>query len=154
MNKSNTLNKVMPKISVIIPCYNGSKYLHVVYQCLKQQTFEDFEAIFIDDGSTDDSGIIIDSFAKSDSRVNVIHQKNSGVSAARNAGLQIAKGEYICFIDCDDKVENDYLEKLYSKTYDGKTDVVIGMFRVVNLSGGGIPIISAVLMIFVIKLPV
>ena len=102
----------MKKISVIIPVYNVEKYLDRCIKSVLNQTYTDFELILIDDGSTDKSGEIADSYAKSDSRVIVKHVKNGGSSSARNIGLDIASGEYITFIDSDDYVDSDYLETL------------------------------------------
>lgn len=104
----------MPEISVIIPVFRVEKYIEKCIQSLLNQTFSDFEMILIDDGSDDCSGEICDQAAQKDSRIVVIHQKNSGVSAARNTGLQIAKGKYIVFTDSDDYVNKTYLENLMS----------------------------------------
>lgn len=98
-------------ISIIIPVYNGEKYLQRCLDSIQHQTYTDFEVIVVDDGSTDGSGEISDNMAKTDSRFHVIHQKNAGVSEARNAGLLQAKGD-VTFIDADDYVGSDYLEKL------------------------------------------
>ena len=101
-----------PQISVIVPVYNVEKYLSRCIESILSQTFTDFELLLIDDGSTDRSGEICDEYAKKDTRIRVFHKENSGVSAARNLGLDNAKGEWISFVDSDDWVENDYLEKL------------------------------------------
>ena len=82
----------MPELSIIVPVYNVEKYLEKCLDSILNQTFQDFEAILIDDGSTDRSGIICDEYADRDKRFKVIHQNNRGVSAARNAGLYIAEG--------------------------------------------------------------
>ena len=97
----------MSKLSIIVPIYNVEKYLKRCIDSILSQTYIDFEAILIDDGSSDQSGRIIDEYAKTDERIVAIHQKNKGVSAARNAGLQVAKGEYIGFVDPDDWIEPD-----------------------------------------------
>lgn len=102
----------MPKISVIIPIYNIANYLPKCINSILNQTFEDFELLLIDDGSTDDSVKICNSFAKVDRRVLVVQKENGGVSSARNLGIKKATGEYIAFIDGDDYVSSDYLEKL------------------------------------------
>lgn len=81
----------MPEISVIVPVYNAGKYLARCVESILAQTFTDFELILVDDGSTDNSPVLCDHFAGRDSRVKVIHQKNAGVSAARNAGLDICQ---------------------------------------------------------------
>ena len=89
----------MAKVSVIVPVYNVEKYLKQCLDSIVDQTLEDLEIVLVDDGSVDSSGTICDEYAKQDSRVHVIHQENKGVSAARNAGISLAKGEYISFID-------------------------------------------------------
>ena len=101
------------KISVVIPVYNKEKYMDDLFQCLLSQTFEEFECILIDDGSTDASGEICDKVACIDKRFEVIHIPNSGVSHARNVGIDASCGEYITFIDADDRIPNNYLENLY-----------------------------------------
>lgn len=101
-------------ISVIIPVYNASRYVDRVVQCVQLQTFHDWELILVDDGSKDESGQVCDMHADKDSRVCVIHQSNKGASAARRVGIEKARGEYLIFIDCDDIVEDDYIERLYS----------------------------------------
>lgn len=98
-----------PKISVIVPVYNVEKYLRRCVDSILAQTFTDFELLLIDDGSMDKSGDICDEYAKQDGRVRVFHQKNGGVSKARNVGLDSAKGEWVTFVDSDDWVENKYL---------------------------------------------
>lgn len=108
----------MPKISVIVPVYNVEQYLRRCVDSILAQTFTDFELILVNDGSTDNSGDICDEFAKLDQRVVTIHQNNQGVSAARNAGLDIAIGEYITFIDSDDYVSEVFLQLLYNNEYD------------------------------------
>ena len=100
----------IPEFSVIVPVYKVERYLGRCIASVLAQTFADFELILIDDGSPDESGAICDRFAAEDDRIIVIHQKNRGVSAARNAGLDVARGEYIVFIDSDDTVEENYLE--------------------------------------------
>ena len=88
-----------PAISIIIPVYNAEKYLRRCIDSVLSQSFTDFELILVDDGSTDSSPQICDEYASQDSRVKVIHKANGGVSAARNDGLDIAKGEYVTFIE-------------------------------------------------------
>lgn len=101
-----------PKISVIVPVFNSEKYIEKCTASILNQTIQDFELILVDDGSQDESGYMCDRIAQTDKRVHVIHQKNNGVSAARNTGLDTAKGEYVCFTDADDWVEPRYLEML------------------------------------------
>ena len=103
----------MPKISIIVPVYNVEKYLGKCIESILNQTFRDFELILVDDGSTDSSGKICDEYSLKDSRIKVIHKENGGLSSARNTGLDIAKGEYIGFVDSDDWIEMDMYEILY-----------------------------------------
>lgn len=115
----------MCEISVICPVYNVKPYLK---QCINSnllQSFKNFELLLIDDGSTDGSEIICNIFEKKDSRIRVIHQENQGVSAARNVGLDHAKGTYIAFIDSDDIVYSEYLEQLYNSLTKNNADISI-----------------------------
>ena len=102
----------MVEISIIVPIYNVEKYLSNCIESILAQTLKNFELILIDDGSPDNCGEIMEAYAKTDKRIITIHQKNKGVSAARNAGLKIAKGIYVSFIDPDDYVSETYLEEL------------------------------------------
>mgnify|MGYP002521066031 CR=1 FL=1 len=95
----------MPELSFIIPVYNAEEYLPAALDSLKRQTFPDWEAILVDDGSPDGSGALCDAATQADPRFRVIHQKNAGVGAARNAGLDAAKGTYVHFLDADDSLE-------------------------------------------------
>ncbi len=99
---------MQPKISIIVPCYNGAKYIRQTLDCLQKQTVEDWECIIVDDGSTDSSAEIIKEFVTKDSRYKYIYKDNGGVSSARNMGLDNASGEWITFIDSDDTVDLDY----------------------------------------------
>ena len=115
-----------PLISIIIPVYNVENYLGRCFQSVQKQTYKNLEIILIDDGSTDASGKLCDQYKLHDQRVKVIHQKNGGLSNARNSGLKIAKGEYITFLDSDDLFgSNDYLEELYKKIVDTKSDLAV-----------------------------
>ncbi len=96
-------------ISIIIPVYNSDTYLSACIDSVLRQRYPHFELLLVDDGSTDESGRICDRYAQHDGRITVIHQANAGVSSARNAGLAIAKGEYVTFIDSDDTVTASYL---------------------------------------------
>ena len=104
----------MVKISIVVPVFNCEKYLPRALDSIASQSFYDFECIIVDDGSTDLSSSICDSYVKRDSRFSVIHQKNGGVSVARNAALENCTGEWIGFVDSDDWLEADALEKMYS----------------------------------------
>lgn len=103
-----------PLISVIIPAYNTAPYLPRCLDSVLCQTLPDFELILIDDGSTDGTGAIADRYAATDSRVRVIHKENGGVSSARNRGSDVARGQFITFVDSDDTVRPTYLEKLHA----------------------------------------
>ena len=110
----------MNLLSVIVPVYNVEAFLPKCLNSLLNQTYKDLEIILIDDGSTDNSGKICDEYAERDNRIKVIHQKNQGVSAARNVGLDLSTGDYITFVDSDDWCEKDYFENamLYFFYYD------------------------------------
>ena len=116
------------KISVIIPIYNKEEYIEMCLHKTLHQTFEDFEVIAIDDGSTDRSGQICDKMAAEDSRLKVIHIPNVGVTAARRRGLEEAKGEYIVFSDADDYYLPDALDILYKAIESSKADEVIATY--------------------------
>lgn len=104
--------KTKPYYSIIVPVFNVENQIKKCVDSILLQTFKNFELILIDDGSTDDSGIICDQYAEKDKRIVVLHQKNQGVSAARNAGIQKSIGEYIVFVDSDDFVDKDILNHL------------------------------------------
>lgn len=109
-------------ISVIVPIYNVEEYLPACIESILNQTYKDLEILLIDDGSTDNSGRISDKYAKQDNRCIVIHQQNKGVSETRNTGLNLAKGEYISFIDGDDYIHPQMLEILYNEIRKGDFD--------------------------------
>lgn len=109
----------MPQISIIVPVYKAEKYIHRCIGSILRQTFSDFELILVDDGSPDGSGAICDDYAAKDRRVRVIHQENKGASAARNAGLDAAAGDWIAFCDSDDMVAPKWLEHLVEKAVPG-----------------------------------
>ncbi len=101
-------------ISVVVPVYNVQKYLKKCINSIVGQSYKNLQIILIDDGSTDDSGIICDEYAKKYQNIEVVHKKNGGLSDARNVGIKKSKGKYITFIDSDDYVEPDYIFYLYS----------------------------------------
>ena len=113
----------MKKVSVIIPVYNVEKYFDKCMESVFNQTYTDLEIILVDDGSKDNSGKMCDEFALRDQRVKVIHKENGGLSSARNAALDIATGEYVCFIDSDDFVELSMIEKVVNKIEETNADV-------------------------------
>lgn len=96
-------------LSIIIPVYNAERYIKSCVDSILQQSSHDFELLLIDDGSSDGSGVICDDFAKADKRVRVLHKPNGGVSAARNLGIENARGEWMSFVDADDLVESGYV---------------------------------------------
>ena len=98
-------------ISVIIPVYNGEKYIKRCIESIKKQTFYNWEVILVDDGSKDKTGEICDKYAGEDIRIKVIHKSNEGVSIARNVGINNATGDYITFIDSDDWIDSDFFFK-------------------------------------------
>ena len=98
-------------VSVIVPVYNAEKYLPACLDSLLAQSLTDFELLLVDDGSRDASGAICDEYAVRDSRIRVFHIPNGGVSAARNLGLDHARGEFVVFVDADDRVMPDHLER-------------------------------------------
>ena len=100
-------------ISIIVPVYNSEKYLKETIDSILNQTFENFELILINDGSTDHSGEICDEIAQKDKRIKVIHKKNEGICKTRNKGIEVAKGEYIMFADNDDIIEENMLQECY-----------------------------------------
>ena len=114
-----------PAISVVVPVYNVEKRLSICVDSVLQQTFSDFELILIDDGSADRSGQICDAYAQADARVQVVHQANAGVSAARNQGLELAKGTYIMFVDSDDEIDSKFLECAYQDITEKKADLYV-----------------------------
>lgn len=118
--------KSMPEISVVVPVYQVEKYLARCIESILAQTYTDFEVILVDDGSFDNSGDICEKYAISDSRIRVIHKKNGGLSSARNAGLDVAVGEYVTFIDSDDVIHPQYLEVLYRECEKNAADISIG----------------------------
>lgn len=113
-------------ISIIVPVYNVEKYLEKCINSIINQTYKNLNIILINDGSTDNSGKICDEFKSKDSRIKVIHKENGGLSDARNAGLKIANGEYIGFVDSDDYIAPDMFETLYNLTqkYDAEISIV------------------------------
>lgn len=116
-------------ISIIIPVYNAEKFLGECIDSILNQTFKDFELILVDDGSKDLSGQICDDYARRDGRIRVIHQQNGGVTAARRKGVEESQGEWISFVDADDKMEFDGLKKLIRVAIqDSDLDIVEGAY--------------------------
>lgn len=117
------------EISVIVPVYNKEKYIHTILRQLVDQSFDSYECLLINDGSTDNSGLICDEFAKQDKRFKVIHTANGGVSNARNIGLDKAIGKYITFVDADDEIHNNFLLNLYNCIERNNVDLVVSSYK-------------------------
>ena len=116
------------KISIIIPVYNAEMYLDAVLTSVLDQSMHSYEVILVDDGSTDASSLICDRYSATDPRFRTIHKPNGGVSSARNAGLNLAKGEYVMFLDSDDALMPDALENMLKDGAD--EDLVLGGYTV------------------------
>ena len=114
----------MKKISVIVPVYNVEKYLSQCLNSIIHQTYKNLEIILIDDGSTDSSGLICDNYSQKDKRIKIIHKSQGGLSDARNAGLKIATGEYISFIDSDDFINKNMYSILINNAQKYNSDIV------------------------------
>ena len=117
------------EISIIIPVYNKVDYLDKCFESLFNQDYNSFECVAVNDGSTDDSGIICDKWASKEKRLRVIHTENGGVTAARRKGVELARGRYIVFVDADDELLPGALKKLYDTIEQTKADEVIARFR-------------------------
>lgn len=113
----------MPKVSIIIPCFNQEEYLKEALQELQSQTLQDFECIIVDDGSTDSSAEIAEQFCRKDARYRLIKKSNGGTASARNAGLSVAQGEYIQFLDADDYLHSEKLKHQICLMEENKWDV-------------------------------
>ena len=122
-------------ISVIVPVYNCGEYVERCITSITSQTYTDLEIICVNDGSTDNSGEILDNLSKNDSRIKVIHQKNAGVSTARNVGIDNAKGDFLTFVDSDDAIESDMYEILMSYFDDENIDIVHCGYKRVHSDG-------------------
>ena len=125
----------MCKVSIIMPVYNKEKYIRRAIGSILSQTFLEWELIIVDDGSTDASYSICREYT--DTRIQIYHVENGGVSRARNTGLTYAKGEYVTFMDSDDYISEDYLEKIYHT----ECDMVIAGLTKVNLEGDEVSIV-------------
>lgn len=111
-------------ISIIVPIYNVEKYINKCIESILNQTIKNIEIILVDDGSTDKCGVVCDKYAELDKRIKVIHKKNGGLSSARNSGLDIAKGDYIGFVDSDDWIDCNMYKELLHLAYKNNADVV------------------------------
>lgn len=128
----------MPKISVIIPVYNTEKFLPACLDSVLNQTFKDIEIICVNDGSPDKSADILAKYAEQDKRILIVTQENQGLSSARNVGVKMASGDYICFVDSDDRIPTFALQSLYQISQNTQAEVVMSEKKVphpVLLSG-------------------
>ncbi len=116
-------------ISVIVPVYNVEKYLFKCVESIRKQTYKKLQIILVNDGSTDSSLAICRSFEELDSRIHIIDKENGGLSSARNRGLDLAKGEYVTFIDSDDYVNDNFVEELYCACLDEAVDMVVSGYK-------------------------
>lgn len=117
-------------ISIIIPTYNGEKYLNQCFQTLQQQTYNDWETVFIDDGSTDGSGSALQELSNKDPRIKVYSQANQGAAKARETGIAKAKGDFVTFLDVDDTIPPDYLSGMMER-FTEDTDIVATGFNII-----------------------
>ena len=124
-----------PKVSVIVPVYNAEKFISRCITSILEQTIKEIEIIVVNDGSTDQSAEIINSFESLDHRIIHISQPNQGVSTARNAGLRCASGEFIGFVDADDWIEPNMFETLYALSIQHSADLVICNAFSINKNG-------------------
>ena len=122
----------MPVVSIIVPVYKVEKYIGECIESLQKQTLKDIEILLIDDGSPDNSGAICDEYGKKDARITVIHQNNAGVSAARNAGLSKAKGDWIVFVDGDDYAAEKMCEDAVNAAIQHSADIVMFSYYTLN----------------------
>lgn len=118
----------MDLITIIIPVYNGERYLEECISSALMQTYKNLQLIIVNDGSTDNSKSIIQRFEKKDERILFIDKENSGVSVSRNIALNVTKGAYVCFLDQDDILENSYIEYLHSLIIETKSDISVMPF--------------------------
>ena len=119
-------------ISIVVPIYNLETYILNCLESIRVQTYSNIEVLLIDDGSSDESGALCDEFVKNDSRFRVIHQKNRGLSEARNIGLRIYKGDYLLFVDGDDYLHPRMIEFLYKAINEGDFSFSMGLYKKVN----------------------
>lgn len=133
---------MQPLVSVIIPIYKAEKYIEKCVKSVLGQTYRELEIILVDDGSPDNSGKICDCLALEDSRIRVIHKENGGAATARNAGLDVMKGQYVAFVDADDYMESAYVEVLYRTLSENNAQVAICGFQTIDEAGNAISIDS------------
>lgn len=125
-------------VSIVVPIYNVASFLERCVESLRNQTLDALEIILVDDESPDECPGMCDEYRKKDARIKVVHKKNEGLGFARNAGIEVAEGEYIAFIDSDDYVENDMFENLYQRAIKEDADAVISGGFIIERSDGGV----------------
>ncbi len=119
----------MDKITVVVPCYNVEDNIEKCIDSIKNQTYTNFEAIFVDDGSTDKTKEEIQKHIEGDERMHYAYKENGGPSSARNLGIEKAGGDYICFVDSDDQIEREYLKELYDNLTENGSDIALCYFN-------------------------
>ena len=124
-----------PKLSIIVPVYKVEKYIKECVDSILASTFTDFELILVDDGSPDNCGEICDEYANNHARVGTIHKKNGGLSSARNAGLDVARGEFVAFVDSDDRVIPEMFERMINTLENENADIVCCGMRLLRDDG-------------------
>ncbi len=122
-------------VSVIVPIYNVERFLERCFESIFHQTYKNFEIIAINDGSTDGSAVILDEWTQKDARIKAVHQNNIGVAATRNAGLKLASGEYVLFVDSDDTIAPYGIERLVSKAVYNNLDIAYGAGFRISITG-------------------
>ena len=122
-----------PKVSIIIPVYNGENAISISLDSILSQTLKDYEVIIIDDGSNDKTNDIVSSYTNSDNRFRYFYQENQGVSGARNNGIKKSNGDYICFLDSDDFYDSTFICKMYSKIFEKKSEACYCGYNIVEL---------------------
>lgn len=127
-NGGRKMGKTNIKISVLIPVYNSELYLDELMGAILNQTFDEYEVILVNDGSNDGSANILERYERENENVRVIHCENSGAAAARNTALMYARGEYVAFVDSDDLIREDYLQKLYVVAVERESDIVVSSY--------------------------
>ena len=111
-------------VTIAIASYNNSQYIERCIDSVINQTYKNLEVLIVDDGSTDETPIIIDRIAAEDNRVVVVHQVNAGPGVARNAGINLARGDYLLFLDSDDMIDCDFISKMYEAASTGNYDMI------------------------------
>ena len=129
------MTKTNPLISIIVPVYNTAKYLPRCLNSIIHQTYPNIEIIIVDDGSTDNSATVIKSYTQKDTRIKLVHQKNAGLSAARNTGIAKSTGTFITFVDSDDSIEPNMLQAMITAIVDTSADIAVCSFKEIYPSG-------------------